>query len=59
MLTLKPDGKTARMNLASPIINILLRRRLLQNYVILNLAMTKSKGFNLQKCITKASQKLY
>ena len=28
MLTLKPDGNTARMNLASPIINILLRRQL-------------------------------
>ena len=28
MLTLKPDGNTARMNLGSPIINILLRRQL-------------------------------
>ena len=45
MLTLELTGSTTRMNVASPMVNILLRRQLLQNLLILNLAMMKSKRF--------------
>ena len=44
-LTLEFAGNTARVNVASRIVAILLRRQLLQNYLILNLAMRKSKRF--------------
>ena len=46
-------------NCASPVVNILLRRQLLQNYLTLNLAKLKAIGFNIGKFITKVSQKLY
>ena len=45
MLTLKLAGNIARMNDTSPMVDILLRRQLLQNHLILNLAMMKSKKF--------------
>ena len=45
MLTLELTENITRMNAASPIVEILLRRQLLQNHLILNLAMTKSKKF--------------
>ena len=45
MLTLELTGSTTRMNVAYPTVDILLRRQLLQNLLILNLAMMKSKKF--------------
>ena len=43
MLALELVRNTTRMNVASPMVDILLRRHLLQNHLILNLAMMKSK----------------
>ena len=45
MLTLELAGNTTRMNVASRMVDILLRRQLLQNNLILNLAVMKNKGF--------------
>ena len=45
MVTLELAENTARMNVNSPMVDILLRRQLLQNHLILNLAMMKSKRF--------------
>ena len=42
------------MNVVSHIIDILLRRELLQNHLIVNLALLKSKSFNTDKYITKS-----
>ena len=43
MRTLELAGNTTRMNVISHIVDILLRRELLQNHLILNLAMMKKK----------------
>ena len=43
MLNLDFARNTRRMNVASPMIDILQRRHLLQNHLLLNLAMMKSK----------------
>ena len=51
--------KYDRINVDSPMVDILLTRQLLQNQLIINLAMLKARGFNMEKYITKASQKLY
>ena len=45
LLIQEPAGKTTRMNVASLMVIILLRRQLLQNHLILNLAMRISKRF--------------
>ena len=45
MFTLELAGNTERMNVASPMVDILLRKTLLQKHLILNLAMMKSKRF--------------
>ena len=45
MFTLELAGNTAGMNVTSPMADILLRRQLLQNHLILNLAIMKSKSF--------------
>ena len=52
MFTLKPVGDTTRMNIASRMVKILLKRQLLPRRLILNLAMMESKRFRH----TKASQ---
>ena len=51
--TLKLAGNATRMNFVSHMVDILLRKQLLQNHLILNLAMKKKFFY-----ITKASQKL-
>ena len=43
MLTPELAGNTTRMNVASHMVDILLRRQLLQSRLILNLTMMKSK----------------
>ena len=45
MLTLEHTGITARMNVPSPIGEILLRKQLMQNLFIVNVAMIKSNRF--------------
>ena len=45
MLTPKLAGDTTRMNATFPMVDILVRKLLLQNHLILNLPMTKSKRF--------------
>ena len=45
LLTQEPAGKTTRVNVASLMVVILLRRQLLQNHLIINLARRKSKRF--------------
>ena len=45
MLTIEPAGNTTRKIVNSAMVNILLRRQLLQNHLILNVAMMKSKRF--------------
>ena len=45
MLTLELAGNTTRMKVDSPIVDILLRRQLLQSQLIINLAIMKSKRF--------------
>ena len=45
MITLELAGNTTRIDVAFPMINILLRRQLFQNCVILRLAMMKRKTF--------------
>ena len=45
MVTLELAGNTRKMNVASRMVDILLRRPSLQNHLILNSAMVKSKGF--------------
>ena len=47
MITLELAGNTARMNVSSTMVIILLRRKLLKNHLILNLAMRKKKRFPL------------
>ena len=47
MITLELAGNTARMNVSSTMVIILLRRKLLKNHLILNLAMRKKKRFSL------------
>ena len=37
----------------------LLRRQLLQRHLILSLELMEKRGFNMEKYITKTSQKLY
>ena len=59
MQTLDLAGNTAKMNVASPVVDVLLRRYLLQNHLLLNLAIMKSKRFYHRENINKASQKLY
>ena len=46
-LVLTPElaGNTTGTNVRSPMVDILLRRQLLQNLLILNLALMKSKRF--------------
>ena len=55
MITLELAGNTARMNVTSTMVVILLRRKLLKNHLILNLAMMKKKEI----FIAKANEKLY
>lgn len=57
MFILELAGNTI-MNVASPMVDTLLRKQLLQNNSIVNLAMMKSKKFQYWECTTKASQKL-
>ena len=45
ILTLELAGNTTRMNVTSPMVVILLGRQLLQNHLVLDLAMRKSKRF--------------
>ena len=45
ILTLELAQNTTRMNVTSRMVDILLRRQLLQNHFILNLTMMKSKRF--------------
>ena len=45
MLFLELTENTIRMNVASHMVDILLRRKLLQNHWNVNLAMLKSKSF--------------
>ena len=45
MLIVERAGNTTRMNVASAMIDLLLRKQLLQKHLILNLAMMKSKRF--------------
>ena len=45
MITTEPSGNTIRMNVASPTVDILLKRQLLQNQLILNVVMIKNKRF--------------
>ena len=45
MLTLDRAGNTIGINVASRVINILLRRQLLQNHLILKLPVMKGKSF--------------
>ena len=53
-------GNTTRMNAIPHMVNILLRRQLFQNHLILNLRIMKSKGFLKNgEILIKASQKLY
>ena len=61
MLTPELVGNTTRMNVASHMADILLRRQLLQGRLILSLAMMKSKArsYSMEKYIIKASEKLY
>ena len=47
MITLELAGNTARMNVSSTMVIILLRRKLLKNHLILNLAMRKKMRFSL------------
>ena len=49
MFTLKPVGDTTRMNIASRMVKILLKRQLLPRRLILNLAMMESKRFRHTK----------
>ena len=49
-------GNTTRMNFFSLMVNILLRRQLLQSHFDSKLGMTKERGFNMEKYIAKASQ---
>ena len=59
MLIVELTGNTTRMNVDSRMVDILLRRLLLQNHLILNLVMMKARGFSMGKCVTKASQQLH
>ena len=45
MITLELAGNTTRMNVASLIVNILLKRQLMQSLLIINLTMMKMKRF--------------
>ena len=49
MLTLELAGSTTRRNVAFPMVNILLRRQLLQNHLILNLALLKWRNILLRQ----------
>ena len=51
MLTLELGVNTTRMNVTSRMVVILLRRQLMQNHLILNLAMRKAKNFDMKKYI--------
>ena len=51
MLTLELGVNTTRMNVTSRIVVILLRRQLMQNHLILNLAMRKARNFDMKKYI--------
>ena len=51
MLTLELGVNTARMNVTSHMVVILLRRQLMQNHLILNLAMRKARNFDMKKYI--------
>ena len=45
MFTLKCTGNITRINIGSSVVDILLKRQLLQNHLILNLAVMKIKKF--------------
>ena len=45
MLTIELAGNTTKMNVVSPMIDISLRSQLLQNLLILNLAIMKLESF--------------
>ena len=45
MLALELAGTIIRMNVASHMVGILLRRQLLQNHLIVNLTMLRIKNF--------------
>ena len=49
MLTLELGVNTARMNVTSRMVVILLRRQIMQNHLILNLAMRKARNFDMKK----------
>ena len=49
MLTLELGVNTTRMNVTSRMVVILLRRQLMQNHLILNLAMRKARNFDMKK----------
>ena len=51
MLTLELGVNTTRMNVTSRMVVILLRRQLMQNHLILNLAMRKARNFDMKKYI--------
>ena len=51
MLTLELGVNTTRMNVTSRMVVILLRRQIMQNHLILNLAMRKARNFDMKKYI--------
>ena len=51
MHTLELAENAARMNVASHMVDILLRRQLSQNDLVLNLAVMKRKGFNMENTL--------
>ena len=53
MPTLQLSGNTIRMYVACHMVNILLRRELLQNHLIVNLAKLKSKVFTRRNTLLK------
>ena len=59
MPTLELAGNTIRINATSHLVDILLRRQLLQKHLIVTFVMLKSKRINMEKYTTKASQNLY
>ena len=52
-------GNTTLRNTASRMVDPLLRRQLSKSHFMVNLAIMKGNGFNIEKFTIRASQKLY
>ena len=52
-------GNTTLRNTASHMVDPLLRRQLSKSHFMVNLAIMKGNGFNIEKFTIRASQKLY